>query len=93
MELESILINKNIILSINEKAKAKILELGFNNIDGARPMARVIEEKIKLPLADIMLKKNDKLSNIKIDYCTKVKAFKFSFTDKKKKLVTVFAER
>ncbi len=93
MELESILINKNIILSINEKAKAKILELGFNNIDGARPMARVIEEKIKLPLADIMLKKNDKLSNINIDYCTKVKAFKFSFTDKKKKLVTVFAER
>ena len=56
-------------------------------------MARVIEEKIKLPLADIMLKKNDKLSNIKVDYCTKVKAFKFSFTDQKKKLVTVFAER
>ena len=56
-------------------------------------MARVIEEKIKLPLADIMLKKNDNLSNIKVDYCTKVKAFKFSFTDQKKKLVTVFAER
>ena len=93
MELESILINKNITLSINEKAKSKILELGFNNINGARPMARVIEEKIKLPLADIMLKKNDKLSNIKVDYCTKVKAFKFSFTDQKKKLVTVFAER
>ena len=93
MELESILINKNITLSINEKAKSKILELGFNNIDGARPMARVIEEKIKLPLADIMLKKNDNLSNIKVDYCTKVKAFKFSFTDQKKKLVTVFAER
>ena len=56
-------------------------------------MARVIEEKIKLPLADIMLKKNDKLSHIKVDYCNKVRAFKFSFTDKKKKLVTVFAER
>ncbi len=93
MELESILINKNITISINEKAKSKILELGFNNINGARPMARVIEEKIKLPLADIMLKKNEKLSNIKVDYCTKVKAFKFSFTDQKKKLVTVFAER
>ena len=93
MELESILINKNISISINEKAKSKILELGFNNINGARPMARLIEEKIKLPLADIMLKKNDKLNNIKVDYCTKVKAFKFSFTDQKKKLVTIFAER
>ncbi len=93
MELESILINKNITLSINDKAKSKILELGFNNIDGARPMARVIEEKIKLPLADIMLKKNENLSNIKVDYCKKVKAFKFSFTDQKKKLITVFAER
>ena len=51
MELESILINKNISLSISEEAKSKILELGFNNINGARPMARVIEEKIKLPLA------------------------------------------
>ena len=93
MELESILINKNISLSISENAKSKILQLGFNSINGARPMARVIEEKIKLPLADIMLKKNDKLNNIKVDYCNKAKAFKFSFTDQKKKLITVFAER
>ena len=57
MELESILINKNISLSISEEAKSKLLELGFNSINGARPMARVIEEKIKLPLAEIMLKK------------------------------------
>ena len=56
-------------------------------------MARVIEEKIKLPLANIMLKKNDKLNNVKVDFCSKVKTFKFSFTDQKKKLITVFAER
>ena len=93
MELESILINKNISLSISEEAKSKILELGFNNINGARPMARVIEEKIKLPLANIMLKKNDKLNNVKVDFCSKAKTFKFSFTDQKKKLITVFAER
>ena len=37
--------------------------------------------------------KNDKLSNVKVDYCSEVKTFKFSFTDQKKKLITVFAER
>ena len=67
--------------------------MGNNNINGARPMARVIEEKIKLPLANIMLKKNDKLSNVKVDFCIEAKTFKFSFTDQKKKLITVFAER
>ena len=40
-----------------------------------------------------MLKKNDKLNNVKVDFCSKVKTFKFSFTDQKKKLITVFAER
>ena len=93
MELESILIEKNISVNTTEKAKLKILELGFDHINGARPMAKIIEEKIKLPLAEVMLKKNDKLSSVKIDYCPKLKTFKFSFTDTKKKLVTVFAER
>ena len=41
----------------------------------------------------VRLKKNDKLRNIKVDFCAEAKTFKFSFTDQKKKLITVFAER
>ncbi len=92
MELESVLIENNISLNVTDNAKAKILELGFDLINGARPMARIIQEKIKVPLSEIMLKKNNKLDNIKIDFCLKNRKFKFSFTNSKKKLVTVFAE-
>ena len=92
MELESILIENNITLNVTDNAKAKILELGFDLINGARPMARIIQEKIKVPLSEIMLKRNNKLDNIKIDFCMKNKKFKFSFTNSQKKLVTVFAE-
>ncbi len=92
MELESMLLENNISLNVSENAKTKILELGFDLINGARPMARIIQEKIKVPLAEIMLKKSNKLDNIKIDFCTKNNKFKFSFTNSQSKLVTVFAE-
>ncbi len=93
MELESVLIDKNIALNVSEEAKLKILDLGFDHVNGARPMARVIEENIKLPIAELMLKKNYKIGSLKIDYCSKKLKFKFSYTDEKKKLITFFAER
>ena len=92
MELESILLEKNISLNVSENAKSKILELGFDVINGARPMARIIQEKIKVPLAEIMLKKSNKLDNIKVDFCTNKNKFKFSFTNSQRKIVTVFEE-
>ena len=92
MELDNILIEKNINLSVSETAKIKILDLGFDKINGARPMARVIQEKIKVPLSEVMLKKHDKLGNIKIDYCKETNKFKFSFSNGQKKLITIFTE-
>ncbi len=92
MELDSLLIDKNISLNVSELAKIKILDLGFDKVNGARPMARVIQDKIKVPLSEIMLRKQIKMGNIKIDYCKKNNKFKISFTDGQKKLITVFAE-
>ena len=43
--------------------------LGFDIINGARPMERVIQEKIKIPLAEIILKTKIESGSIKIDYC------------------------
>ena len=51
------LMDKNISLNVSEEAKFKILDLGFDHGNGARPMARVIEENIKIPIAELMLKK------------------------------------
>ena len=43
MELESQLVDKDLTLN-NCVAKTKIQELGFDFVNGARPMARVIKK-------------------------------------------------
>lgn len=54
-ELNIQLLAKNITLSLSDKAKAELLRTGFDNAMGARPLARIIQEKIKKPLAPKML--------------------------------------
>ena len=56
MELESQLADKDVTLNVSVLAKNKIQELGFDIINGARPMARVIQEKIKIPISELNLK-------------------------------------
>ena len=76
----------------------------FYNVIGEKGDGPYLEPENSLPgtkffpngtlnYAENMLKKNDKLRNIKVDFCAEAKTFKFSFTDQKKKLITVFAER
>ena len=54
-ELESQLNEKNVMIDIAESAKGWLAEHGFDKKMGARPMARVIRENIKKPLADEIL--------------------------------------
>ena len=46
MELESQLLEKEISISVSNKAKESLLNLGFDSINGARPMAKLIQDKI-----------------------------------------------
>ena len=55
IELQEQLRQKNIELQIDEAAKAWLGEKGFDKAMGARPMARVIQEHIKRPLANELL--------------------------------------
>lgn len=55
IELEAQLEEKNISIDFNAEAKAWLAEHGFDAQMGARPMARVISESIKKPLADEIL--------------------------------------
>ena len=55
VELELLLDEKKITLEVSEAASAWLIEHGFDTLMGARPMARVIEEHIKQPLADYLL--------------------------------------
>jgi ATP-dependent Clp protease ATP-binding subunit ClpA len=55
MELELLLQNKNVALEVSEIARIWLAEHGYDRKMGARPMARLIQEKIKRPLADELL--------------------------------------
>ena len=48
IELEGQLEEKRVILDVDEEARAWLAEHGFDVLMGARPMARVIQEHIKL---------------------------------------------
>ncbi len=55
IELETQLQEKHVALSVTPEARQWLAEHGFDPQMGARPMARVIQEKIKRPLADELL--------------------------------------
>jgi len=55
IELESQLEEKNVSIDFNYEAKTWLAEHGFDPKMGARPMARLISESIKKPLADEIL--------------------------------------
>jgi ATP-dependent Clp protease ATP-binding subunit ClpA len=55
LELETQLADKNVVITVDESARAWLAEHGYDPAMGARPMARVIQENIKKPLADEIL--------------------------------------
>lgn len=54
-ELEALLANKNVTLTLEPAARTWLAEHGYDAKMGARPMARLIQEKIKKPLAEDLL--------------------------------------
>ncbi|MBP6798849.1 MAG: ATP-dependent Clp protease ATP-binding subunit ClpA, partial [Luteimonas sp.] len=55
IELEAQLHEKNVTLSATPAAREWLAQHGFDPQMGARPMARVIQDKVKRPLADELL--------------------------------------
>ncbi|HKY69666.1 MAG TPA: AAA family ATPase, partial [Gammaproteobacteria bacterium] len=54
-ELTERLENKKVIIEVDQSAKSWFVENGFDKKMGARPMARLIQEELKKPLADELL--------------------------------------
>jgi ATP-dependent Clp protease ATP-binding subunit ClpA len=54
-ELEAVLVEKNVTLTLEVTARNWLAEHGYDVKMGARPMARLIQEKIKKPLAEDLL--------------------------------------
>jgi ATP-dependent Clp protease ATP-binding subunit ClpA len=55
LQLELQLADRNVHISLDEEAKAWLTERGYDKLYGARPMGRLIQEKIKQPLAEELL--------------------------------------
>jgi ATP-dependent Clp protease ATP-binding subunit ClpA len=55
VELEAKLGSSNVTLELTNEARAWIAEHGYDPQMGARPMARIIQEQIKRPLAEALL--------------------------------------
>ncbi len=55
LELEAQLIQKNVSFRLEPAARAWLVEHGYDHLMGARTMARLIQDKIKKPLAEELL--------------------------------------
>jgi len=65
--LESQLADRNITITLDEKSRKWLVSRGYDRANGARPMTRLISEKIKKPLADeVLFGKLSKGGSVKI---------------------------
>ncbi|QJU60013.1 ATP-dependent Clp protease ATP-binding subunit ClpA [Sphingomonas sp. AP4-R1] len=55
LQLELQLADRDVHISLDDDAKAWLTERGYDKLYGARPMGRLIQEKIKQPLAEELL--------------------------------------
>jgi ATP-dependent Clp protease ATP-binding subunit ClpA len=55
LQLEAQLADRNVTIELTDEARGWLVEHGYDEAMGARPMARVIQERIKTPLADELL--------------------------------------
>jgi ATP-dependent Clp protease ATP-binding subunit ClpA len=55
LQLELQLADREVHIGLDEEAKAWLTERGYDKLYGARPMGRLIQEKVKQPLAEELL--------------------------------------
>ncbi|MGB7245163.1 MAG: ATP-dependent Clp protease ATP-binding subunit ClpA, partial [Methylovirgula sp.] len=55
MQLDAQLADRNVTIELTDEARSWLVENGYDEQMGARPMARVIQQTIKTPLADEVL--------------------------------------
>jgi len=83
LELEAQLEAKGVHLDVDIEARAWVATHGYDNKMGARPMARIIQEQIKRPLADeLLFGKLSKGGRVQISVTNDELVFDFQSKDK-----------
>ena len=83
LELEMQLSDRNVIIEVSKKAMDWLVEEGYDPQMGARPMARIIQENIKKPLADELLFGQLKSGGLVTVDLSKDKKLTFKYKDDK----------
>ena len=65
-ELEDTIEDNDIKITVTEEAKEQLVKLGYDPRFGARPLRRVIQDKIENQLTDLILE-HDEVDNVKVD--------------------------
>ncbi len=77
--LESQLADRNVTIQLDDTARKWLVSRGYDRANGARPMSRLIAEKIKKPLADeVLFGKLAKGGTVKVSVENDELAFNFS---------------
>ena len=78
IQLEAQLSDKHVVIELTSKARKHLAKLGYDPAMGARPLARIIQSKIKKPLAEeILFGKLQKGGLALVDYDGEALTFKF----------------
>lgn len=86
IQLEAQLSDKNVVIELSPEAKHYLAEEGYDPAMGARPLNRIILEKIKRPLAEeILFGKLEKGGIAKISYDDKELTFEYKADTKQKR--------
>lgn len=80
-EVNDLLSDRNIVLKLSEAAKLEVIRQGYDSKMGARPMARKINELVKVPLSKRILFENLNNCTINVEFDTEIK-FDITFNQK-----------
>lgn len=85
MQLEGQLSDRNVTIALTDTAREYLAKTGYDPLMGARPLARVISEQIKQPLADeLLFGKLQRGGHVAIDFSKEKLTFQYQSDQKAK---------
>ncbi|MCB9978469.1 MAG: ATP-dependent Clp protease ATP-binding subunit ClpA [Rhodospirillales bacterium] len=86
MQLEAQLADRNVTISLSDSARDWLAKAGYDPAMGARPLARLIQDKVKRPLAEeLLFGKLATGGTVRIDVKNNALAFSFEEEPRRKK--------